>query len=256
MNKLCIIALLVFCSVIISSAESQSIVSVDNLVMTEDSIAIAHIKIETNGESGLGATTLGLSFDPNIVQILDVSNSDFDSLTYNIDNEVGLVNIVTYQTGSTGVSPGIVNYADVELKAIGTEGSDSTLSLDVVTLKNNDGIAISHTINSGQVSINRDYSGDDGGSNLGEGLQAKAGAEVAGTPDPAVNQASENGTTEVDKLIDVVGDSAETNVMDETSFKTEEPDGVKSTPAFSFLLSILSILLLTIVLKQKNQGEL
>ena len=258
MNKLYLIALIVLFSVTISSAQSQSIVSIDNIAMDKDGITTAHIKINSNDVAGLAATTLVMTFDPNVVQVLGVSNTDFDSITYNVDNEAGLVNIVTYQTGSNGVSPGLVNYADVELEAIGTEGSDSTLSLDVITLKNNEGMAVSHTINSGQVSINGDSSGDDGGGDFYEGSQAKTGAGIAvvDTTDTTVNQASENGTTEIDKQIEVVDNSVETKGTDETSFKTEEPGSVNSTPAFSFLLSIFSILLLTIALKQKNQGEL
>lgn len=258
MNKLYLIALIVLFSVTISSAQSQSIVSIDNIAMDKDGITTAHINIDSNDEAGLAATTLTMTFDPSVVQVLGVSNTDFDSITYNVDNEAGLVNIVTYQTGIDGISPGLVNYADIELKAIGTEGSDSALSLDVITLKNNKGIAVSHTINSGQVSVNGDSSGDDGGSVFDEGSQAKTGAEVvvAGTTDTTVNQASENETTKIDKQIEVVDNSVEAKGTDETSFKTDEPGSVNSTPAFSFLLSIFSILLLTIALKHKNQGEL
>src|SRR5665648_907281 len=159
MNKLYLIALIALISVITASAQSQSIISIDNITMDKGSIASVQIKIDVNDEAGLAATTLSMTFDPNTIQILGVSNTDFDSFTSNIDNEAGLVTIVTFQTGSKGIGPGLVKYADVELKAIGTEGSGSPLSLNVITLKNNEGKAVSYTINNGQVNINGDYIG-------------------------------------------------------------------------------------------------
>lgn len=153
MNKL-IMIFLVFLFIPISNAEVISIVSMNDLAIDKESIGNAHINIEANDESGLSSGIIKVSFNPDIVQLLKVNDGDFDAYTYNINNELGYVIIVAYQTGIDGVQPGLIQFADLEFKAVGVEGSESALSIEVDSITNNTGILIPNQINNGVFSIN------------------------------------------------------------------------------------------------------
>ncbi|TFH39847.1 MAG: hypothetical protein E4G94_10545, partial [ANME-2 cluster archaeon] len=149
-----IIILLLFSLISISSAEVQSTVSIDNLAIDKESIAITHIKIEANDASGLSAATIKVSFNPNIVQLLNIENGDFDAYIHNINNELGYVIMVAYQMSFDGVQPGSIQFADLELKAVGVEGSESALSIEVDSITNNTGILVPYQIKNGIFRIN------------------------------------------------------------------------------------------------------
>ena len=246
MKNIVIIILIVLCSISVSNAQTQSIISIDEINMEKDSTGVVPIEIEVMDESGLGAATIELSYDPEVIQILKFSYSEFDSLTYNIDSKIGIVNIVTYQTGLNGIGPGTITFGKVELKAIGERGSKSPLSIDIITLKNNTGVSIPYNVVDGSVSINEDFqSGDithseivtdsnssDVPSNWGEVI-----AETAIKPPEFVTNNTDQ-TTDSKKPEDI------------------QEDETKSTPAFSFLLSTFFILLLSIMLKRRYQGEM
>ena len=249
MKNILIVLLIVLFSISISSAQSESTISIDEIDLDKDSTGVVPIKIEVMDDSGLGATTIELSYDPEVIQILKFSCSDFDSLTYNIDPKIGLVNIVAYQTGLNGIGPGSITFVKVELKAVAAKGSKSPLSIDVITLRNNTGVSIPYNIVDGSVNINGDFqseditqseivtgsNSDDVPSNWGEVI-----AQTATEPPEFVtnNSNNSNPTMDIKKPADV------------------EEDETNSTPAFSFLLSTLIILLLTIVLKRRYQGDM
>ena len=246
MKKIVIVILIVLCSISVSNAQTQSIISIDEINMEKESTGVIPIDIEVLDESGLGAATIELSYDPEVIQILKFSYSDFDSLTYNIDCKIGLVNIVTYQTGLNGIGPGTITFGEVELKAIGVKGSKSPLSIDIITFKNNTGVSIPCNVIDGSVSINGDFqSGDithskivtdsnsfDVPPNWGEVI-----AETATEPPEFV-------TNNTDQTMDSIKPA------------DVQEDITKSTPGFSFLLSTFFILLLTIVLKRRYQGDM
>jgi len=233
MKNIVIVILIVLCSISVTNAQTQSTISIDEINMEKDSTGVVPIEIEVMDESGLGAATIELSYDPEVIQILKFSYSDFDSLTYNIDSELGLVNIVTYQTGLNGIGPGTITIGKVELKAIGAKGSKSPLSIDIITFKNNTGVSIPYNVADGSHSgMITDSNSSDVPPNWGEVI-----ADTATEPPEFVTNNIDQ-TTDSNKSEDV------------------QENETKSTPAFSFLLSTFFILLLTIVLKRRYQGDM
>jgi len=113
-----------------------AIESITNLSYSGNDIVDLTITTKT---AKLGAATIDLTFNNTVVKVLGGENSDFDSLTVNPD----IARFVANQLGAAGVdaTSGAV-LAQVRLKAVGATGSSSSLTLGVVTLKDNDGIAI------------------------------------------------------------------------------------------------------------------
>jgi len=118
--------------------------SITNLTFSgNDTVALT---IDTNTAT-LGAVTIDLTFDNTVVEVLGGENSDFDSLTvnpnYSVNGNMQTARFVANQLGATGVdATGKAVLAQVRLKAVGTTNSSSPLTLDVITLKDNDGISI------------------------------------------------------------------------------------------------------------------
>jgi len=246
MKNIVIVILILLCSISVSNAQTQSIISIDEINMEKDSTGVVPIEIEVMDESGLGAATIELSYDPEVIQILKFSYSDFDSLTYNINSKIGLVNIVTYQAGLNGIGPGTITFGKVELKAIGAKGSKSLLSIDIITLKNNTGFSIPYNIVDGSVNINGDFqSGEITHSGI---ITDSNSSDVP----PNWGEVIAETATEPPEFV--------TNNTDQTTDSKKSEDvqenETKSTPAFSFLLSTFFILFLTIVLKRRYQGDM
>jgi subtilisin family serine protease len=100
---------------------------------------------------GLGAATINLTYDPSVCVVTEAKNSSFDSFTSShlCTNTSGYVRMIAYQTGPTGVGPGLVKFADVRLHAVGGDENISRLNLIVDVLKNNAGTAVPYTIVNG-----------------------------------------------------------------------------------------------------------
>ena len=102
--------------------------------------------------SGLGNATINLTYNPNVVNVTSVKNSNFDSFVYNTNNSSGLTRIVAYQTGATGLI-GNIKFADIEFKAVGERGDVSPLNLEVIELRDNNGGPIPHVVKNGSFII-------------------------------------------------------------------------------------------------------
>ncbi|MCK4676567.1 MAG: putative Ig domain-containing protein [Bacteroidales bacterium] len=120
------------------------------------------IWINVTEPSGLGAATVNLTVDPQVLSLISVNGSDFDSNTSYIDNDNGTVRIVAYQTGGTGVGPGIIRLANVTVQTIGNYSDTSPMDLEVETFKNNTGVGIPYYVTDGTFLIvsDGDFSGD------------------------------------------------------------------------------------------------
>lgn len=94
------------------------------------------IQISGLGGDGLSSARITLSYDPDVVKILSVANSDFDEFVPNI--EKGQVRMIGFQTGLEGVT-GDVTFAQLHLKAVGKDGTTSVLGLEVHELVDNAG---------------------------------------------------------------------------------------------------------------------
>lgn len=115
-----------------------------------------------NDTSGLSGATIHLTFNASVVNVIFVANSDFDMLVPNVNNSLGIATLVAAQTGSAGTSQGVIKFADVTLMAVGATSKSSPLNLEIVAIKNNDGINTPSQLSNGTfvIGINGDFSGD------------------------------------------------------------------------------------------------
>ncbi|MEA3281423.1 MAG: PKD domain-containing protein [Euryarchaeota archaeon] len=93
----------------------------------------ATVSIVINNVSNLGVANINIDYDPSVVCITTVNNSDFDDLYPVIDNTIGLVKVggVDYGDGLSGN----VKLADLLIEAVGDACETSTLNLTVNELK-------------------------------------------------------------------------------------------------------------------------
>ncbi len=92
----------------------------------------------------LGVADINLIYDQSVVNVLGVTNGDFDTLVPNINNVAGITRIGAFQVGNP-----------VTLKAVGDIGECSTLNLGVIELKTTSGVDIPVTVVDGTFCIVR-----------------------------------------------------------------------------------------------------
>ena len=134
-----------------SSAEQVYINNID--IDPGDQVTVP-ILINVTDPTGLGATTIEFIYNSSVVEVIDVNDSDFESLTSYIQNSIGQTNIVVHQSSDSGIGPGIIQFANVTLKSIGNAGDSSLLELNVITLRNNTGHKLIYDVENGTFSIN------------------------------------------------------------------------------------------------------
>ena len=93
----------------------------------------ATISVVINNVSNLGVANINIDYDPSVVCITAVNNSDFGNLYPVINNTIGLVKVggVDYGDGLSGN----VKLADLAIEAVGDACETSTLNLTVNELK-------------------------------------------------------------------------------------------------------------------------
>jgi len=92
------------------------------------------VPITIENVSNVGSCQLTLSYDPDVVIVSSVSQSDFDSLFTNLEDAAsGSVGILAYQTSNQGLD-GDVIVANITFIAVGNSGSSTPLDLEVTTL--------------------------------------------------------------------------------------------------------------------------
>ncbi|GAI77726.1 unnamed protein product, partial [marine sediment metagenome] len=122
----------------VARAPTGTIVSITNATLPTGSTGSVVLSISGATEP-VSCTTIDVSYDPAVVEVTDASGSDFNSLVSNIENDhTRLVAFVTSETGLTGT----IKVADITLRRLGGE---SSLTLDVITLKGDDGNSIPFT---------------------------------------------------------------------------------------------------------------
>jgi NPCBM-associated, NEW3 domain of alpha-galactosidase/Cohesin domain len=100
----------------------------------------------------LGAADINLIYDQSVVNVLGVTNGDFDTLDQNINNVNGITRIGAMQPTNPGLS-GSVTLAEVTLKAVGDIRQCSTLNPGVNELKTMPGVDIPVTVVNGTFCI-------------------------------------------------------------------------------------------------------
>jgi hypothetical protein len=106
-------------------------VSIGDIFVETGEDAVAQIMI--NNVTNLGVADINLTFDPSVVHVVSATNSEFDFLHAVIDNSTGVARIggVDYGDGLSGN----VRLAEITLKAVGSHGEISALSLSINELK-------------------------------------------------------------------------------------------------------------------------
>lgn len=93
-----------------------------------------------------GAATVKLTFDPSVVEVLDVSNSTIPNatLTWDVNETAGVMTVLVTTTARPGAN-GTFTLASVKLRAVGSAGSTTPLDLSIQELVDSDGDNITAT---------------------------------------------------------------------------------------------------------------
>jgi len=130
------------------------------LTATATTVTIGDIFSETNvtvplminNAEDVAAATIKVSYDPSVIVVTDVGNSDFESFTPNIwyANE-GWVKMSGYNTVE-GIS-GDVIFAELTIAPRGSYGEFSELTIEVETLSDSVGVPIDTEVKNGSFTI-------------------------------------------------------------------------------------------------------
>ncbi len=150
--SVCILFLSFMTSASLYATATTTEVTIENISAAPAEVNTSPIMITNVSEPGVAAATINLIYNSTVVNVISVKNSSFDSIIYNINNSSVFTKIITYQTGTTGLV-GDVKLADIELKAVGEEGEVSPLNLEVITLKDNNGVPIPYEVKNGSFVI-------------------------------------------------------------------------------------------------------
>jgi hypothetical protein len=183
------------------------------------------VPITISDASDVGAVDVTLTYDPDVVRVVSVSDGGMDCTYTNTEEKgVGWIRVGATQGSSQGMN-GSFTLLNVTLEPIGT-GKSCTLALSVATFKDDtpDGTAMSYTVSSGTYStpptpppfINGDVN-DDGVCDIADGAYlANHLIGVTGYETINVEEADVNGDGEI-----CVHDAMylTKHVMDETGFE-------------------------------------
>ena len=147
-------------SITVMAGTTTTLISIPDVSAT----GMITVPITIENVSNAGSCQLTLSYDPDVVIVSSVSQSDFDSLFANLGGAAsGSVSILAYQTSNPGLN-GDVIVANVTFMIVGNNGSSTPLDLEVTTLTDAtpDCNPIPYTIRDGcfTMFLNGDVNGD------------------------------------------------------------------------------------------------
>ena len=143
------LSLLVIATMPASAQIINVTVSIDNITLAPQATAIIPITI-TEADKNVSSAQINLTYDPAVVQIIDVGNSDFDNFDHNIIN--GEVKMAGYQGSSPSLVPPI-KFANVTIKAIGNPGDCTPLNLELGAIMSHGSSFHNQLPNNGSVCI-------------------------------------------------------------------------------------------------------
>ena len=135
-----------------SQIEESELVTVhvgDVTVRKGDSVNTT-IVIKGVGGDGISAALINLTYNPDVVRVVNAENSEFDMFIPNIGD--GKVRMIAHQTGAEGLK-GDVKFAEILLEAVGDANESSELGLEVKELTDNAGFPVLFEIEYGYFSI-------------------------------------------------------------------------------------------------------
>lgn len=113
-----------------------AIVQVGDVTAERGELVNITIMIKGVGGEGLSAAQINLTYDPKVVKVISVGNSDYDMFMPNIGK--GKVRMVGFQTGAEGLKVDVL-FAEIQVKAVGKVNESSELKLEVKELTDNVG---------------------------------------------------------------------------------------------------------------------
>jgi len=131
------------------SASPDTVVSIpDASANSSQSVTVA---ISITDVTLLGAVTIHLHFNPDVVHVTSVAEGNLGGTFLNTtDNVTGLTNMTWFTI--TGMN-GTFIFANVTLLAVGSPGDTSPLNLEVITLADTSGAPLTHTEDDGIFTI-------------------------------------------------------------------------------------------------------
>jgi hypothetical protein len=140
------------------SIEYQFTTFPEIIVMIDDAVAMTGNNVITSlmitNITNVGTADISLTYNQSVVQVIDVTNSDFDFMDADIDNMNGITRIGAFQTSSGGLN-GNVTVANITLLAAGSGGEFTGLELTINELKeaSSDEISIFAGVRNGTFTI-------------------------------------------------------------------------------------------------------
>jgi len=133
-----------------------TVVSIEDVTVsaTGESKVVPIMIEDVTDPDGVGAATITLEYDNNVVIVSDVADGEFDMTIGNIDNDAGITEISTMQFISAGLTGDVV-VAYVNLTAVGSPDDTSVLNLTVTSLLDAtpETNPIPHTVSDGTFTI-------------------------------------------------------------------------------------------------------
>ena len=113
-----------------------AIVQVEDATAERGELVNITIMIKGVGGEGLSSALINLTYDPKVVKVISVGNSDYDMFMPNIGK--GKVRMVGFQTGVKGLKDDVL-FAEIQVKAVGKVNASSELKLEIQELTDNVG---------------------------------------------------------------------------------------------------------------------
>ena len=140
---------------------TQVFANPDTTVSIPDAVADAGgtvtVPINITEVTDLGAATIWLSYNKDVVIVDSVDAGNLGGITAGINNITGVTKMVWFSaTGQTGD----FIFANVTLQAVGGRGDTSNLDLDVISLRDSVDNPIVHTVDDGLFTIRALMEGD------------------------------------------------------------------------------------------------
>ena len=181
-----IIPLLFVLFIMSSSASATAIITIgDSDIFSEVDVTVP---LMINEVDDVAAATIKVSYDPSVIVVTDVGNSDFESFTPNLwYADDGWVKMTAYQVGS-GIS-GDVKFAELTITPKGSNGEFSNLEIAIETLSDSKGESIYAEVGNRAFYIGKssDGSDSDSGTNGGSGGSTPTPTPTP-SPTPSVNE--------------------------------------------------------------------
>jgi len=130
-------------------SENTTIILIVDAIAAPNGYAFTSVMV--NNVAGLGSGNVNVTFDPSVIQVIDVTSGDGNALIvqdWNVDNTAGSLEIAAWDANNP--HNGDVVFAHVTLHSVGDHLSSATLAISSADLINYDTLEpITHTVATG-----------------------------------------------------------------------------------------------------------